>query len=475
MAEEQPVFNLSNLQAEFVQSKSRFCCAITGVGLGKTFMLLVKAWKHCENHKNALCLVIRKEFTDLQDSTIRDFGNYFGVKLDGKNNYTFGNGSVMMFRHGNENDLAVLKNVNLSFIGIEQGEEYENNVVFTWGRDRLRRKGTQTNQIAMICNSNGMDWVYDMFIKNATFTKDWSVDKTVLGKVVSTDEVYYSRAVVITDENGDDLEQKYECWTANSWLNAENLPRETLLDWQTQEVDAPNHFRRMILNKFDAFDDVDMVFTSENIQTALNVEFLYTRVNYDGLIMGVDVARGGDMCVTAFLRQVGPNHWEEEYYESWREKDTTASVGRILELKGKHNPSMMIVDGDGLGGPMIDQIRNVGIDCVEYRGGKVKDGYDNTRYANKTTQDAFNMKMLIEGNRLRVHKDIIPDMQLIKFTEGANRVKQLVPKDKLPRSPDHFDAVKMACSLVDDPAIHIQTTRSTQPRTAKAIEPFKWI
>jgi len=162
---DQPTFDLSSLQAEFIQSTSRFCCAITGVGLGKTFMLLVKAWNHCENHKDALALIIRKEFTDLQDSTIRDFGTYFGVKLDGKNNYTFSNGSVMMFRHGNENDLAVLKNVNLSFIGIEQGEEYENNVVFTWGRDRLRRKGTQTNQIAMICNSNGMDWVYDMFIK----------------------------------------------------------------------------------------------------------------------------------------------------------------------------------------------------------------------------------------------------------------------------------------------------------------------
>jgi len=231
----------------------------------------------------------------------------------------------------------------------------------------------------------------------------------------------------------------------------------------------------MILNKFDAFDDVDMVFTSSNIQNALHVDFMYTRVNYDGLIMGVDVARGGDLCVTAFLRQVGPNHWEEEYYESWQEKDTTASVGRILDLKGKHNPSIMVVDGDGLGGPMIDQIRSIGIQCVEYRGGKVKDGYDSTRYSNKTTQDAFFMKELIESNKLRVHQDVVPDMQLIKFTEGANRIKQLVPKDKLPRSPDHFDAVKMACSLVNDPAIYIQTTRSMQPRKAKPIEPYKFI
>jgi hypothetical protein len=327
----------------------------------------------------------------------------------------------------------------------------------------------------MICNSNGMDWVYDMFIKNATETIDYSVDKTVLGKVVSTDEVYYSRAIVITDENGDDLEQKYECWTANSWLNAENLPRETLLDWQTQEIDSPNHFRRMILNKFDAFDDVDMVFTSENIQTGLNVDFMYTRVNYDGLIMGVDVARGGDKCVAAFLRQVGPNHWEEEYYESWQEKDTTVSMARILTLRGKHHPSIMVVDGDGLGGPMVDSIRRNGIDCVEYRGGKVKDGYDKTRYANKTTEDAFFMKQLIEDNRLRIHQDVIPDMQLIKFSEGANKIKQLVPKEKLPRSPDHFDAVKMAASLVDDPAVHVETSRARQPRTVKPIHPFDYI
>jgi hypothetical protein len=230
----------------------------------------------------------------------------------------------------------------------------------------------------------------------------------------------------------------------------------------------------MILNKFDAFDDVDMVFTSADIQNALNVDFMYTRVNYDGLIMGVDVARGGDKCVAAFLRQVGPNHWEEEYYESWQERDTANSIGRILSLRGKHNPSVMVVDGDGLGGPMIDQIRANGIDCVEYRGGK-NQSYDKTRYSNQRTQDAFFMKQLIEDNRLRLDADVIPDMQLIKFTQGANAIKQLVPKDKLPRSPDHFDAVMMASSLVDDPAIHIQTTRRRQPSHAKGIEPFKFI
>jgi hypothetical protein len=217
-----------------------------------------------------------------------------------------------------------------------------------------------------------------------------------------------------------------------------------------------------------------MVYTSVNIQKALHVDFLYSKASYDGLIMGVDVAAGGDMCVAAFLRQVGPNHWEEEYYESWREKDTAISMGRILELKGKHNPSIMVVDADGLGKPMVDQIRSIGLDCVGYRGGKTKT-YDSTRYGNQTTQDAFFMKQLIVDDRLRIHRDLVSDMQLIKFTQNANKIKQLVPKEKLIRSPDHFDAVKMAASLVDDPAIHIQTTRSRQPRTAKAIEPFKWV
>jgi hypothetical protein len=436
-------------------------------------MLLLKAWRHCEQHPNALALIIRKEFTDLQDSTIRDFNRYFHKKLDGNKNYTFPNGSVMMFRHGNENDLSVLKNVNLSFVGIEQGEEYENDIVFSWARDRLRRQGSQINQIAMICNSNGMDWVYDLFIKKSDTVDDLSVIKKVLGREVSTDEFYYCRTVTI-EEEGEIHEQRYECWTANSWVNAENLPKETLLDWLTQEQDAPNHYRRMILNKFDAFDDVDTVFTSANIQTALNVEFLYTRAQYDGFIMAVDVARGGDDCVATFLKQVGPNHWEEDFFEKWKVRDTSYTVGRIMALRGQYNPSLLVVDGDGLGGPMIDQIRNNGIPCEEYRGGKTK-AYDSSRYANQRTEDAFKMKAMIEENRLRIKPETVPDMQLIKFTENANSVKQLVPKDKLPKSPDHFDAVMMAVANTDNPNVYKQTMTRRQPRQAKPINPWNFI
>ena len=69
-------------QEKFLQSAKRFPCFIGGIGTGKTYMLLLKIWRFCETFPNTRALVVRREYTDLRDSTMSDFRKYFEVEVD---------------------------------------------------------------------------------------------------------------------------------------------------------------------------------------------------------------------------------------------------------------------------------------------------------------------------------------------------------------------------------------------------------
>ena len=67
-------------QDAFMFSEARFSGIVAAVGSGKTFTGLLRAWNHCETYPKSLGLIVRKEFVDLKNSTIKDFEMNFGVK-----------------------------------------------------------------------------------------------------------------------------------------------------------------------------------------------------------------------------------------------------------------------------------------------------------------------------------------------------------------------------------------------------------
>ena len=151
-------------QDKFLFSKERYSCLIGGVGTGKTFVFLLKAWQICQENPGSLGLIVRREYTDLRDSTINDFEKYFGVKVkEQAKEYEFPNGSKIMFRHGDLTDKNVLKNINLTFFGIEQAEEYETSIIFDFLRDRLRQSENSCG--FLIANAAGHNWIYERFIE----------------------------------------------------------------------------------------------------------------------------------------------------------------------------------------------------------------------------------------------------------------------------------------------------------------------
>ena len=60
---------------------------------------------------------------DLRDSTLHDWKDWIGRPINGEKNVIYPNGSILMFRHGD--DLDALKNINLGGCLMVQAEEMD--------------------------------------------------------------------------------------------------------------------------------------------------------------------------------------------------------------------------------------------------------------------------------------------------------------------------------------------------------------
>src|SRR3990172_3090605 len=102
---------LEKFQGGFVKSAARFAAMVSAWGTGKTLCGILKVMRACEQYPNNLFVVFRKEYTDLRDSTIKDFEKYTGLKVDSSREVKLPNKSCIMFRHMEQ--LNNLQNINL--------------------------------------------------------------------------------------------------------------------------------------------------------------------------------------------------------------------------------------------------------------------------------------------------------------------------------------------------------------------------
>ena len=398
---------LNPYQAEFLDSKKRFPGLIAGIGTGKTFMFLLKIWQFCEFYKNSLALIVRKEFTDLKDSTMVDFEKYFNVKVNARKDYDFQNGSKIMFRHGAE--MNVLKNINLTLFGIEQAEEFEDDKQFIFLRDRLRNQSAPIRQGIIIANANGHNWVYDLWVRNKGNNPN------------------------------------FHCITARTFDNEHNLPKDFTDDLRRMEVEAPNHYRQYILNDFEVTDADDMLFELQDLNGSMAIEVEDAPVSET--VLGVDIARyGADKCVMVQLDKRLGKIWEVVKVDAWN-SDLMASTGRILDAIYRLKPDKVIVDGDGIGAGVVDRLREVGCKVIMFRGGAKSEKAKNMR-----SEAYFTMQEMIKTGYLKILNDenLIRELLTIRFSFTSKGERFIIPKEIMRKdnikSPDFADALMMACS-----------------------------
>jgi hypothetical protein len=150
------------------------------------------------------------------------------------------------------------------------------------------------------------------------------------------------------------------------------------------------------------------------------------------------------------------------------------STGKILALRSLWKPDVMVVDAQGMGEGVYWRIKENGIDVVGYRGGMNKDIKNKQRFTNRNAEDAFFVKEnLIGDSRLKIRPEVVAELQTVKFGYDSTGGKiKMIPKVKMTKSPDHWDALRMACSQVESIRVDSYQRKVKQPRVAKPMNPW---
>lgn len=318
-------YNLEPFQWEFYTALNRFPSIVAGVGTGKTMGGLFKCDLLSRFYKNNLSLIVRNKFTDLRDSTMKDFTRYTNKHIpQGTKESHYSNGSVTLFRHAKE--LSGLKNINVGCFYIEQGEEFPTDTQFTLLRTRLRREleidkeyweqlveafkkagqpiypflqsmhDNPLRQGMTICNANGHNWAWKKFIKSP--------------------------------------QKEYSCVQANSFDNEANLPPDFIADLRRMEIDSPTKFRQFVMNCHDEVD-LDACYWASRL-TELRKTGQIGIIKYDPsarVHLAADV--GLDCTAIWFFQLIGQKKHFIDYYENTGK--FADHYARILDEKKRDN------------------------------------------------------------------------------------------------------------------------------------------
>ncbi len=282
-----------DFQGRFFNAKNRFPAFIGGWGSGKTMWALMKGIYLSQEYENNLGVIVRSKFTDLRDSTMKDFTTWTHKTIpQGTKEANYSNGSKIYFRHAKE--LSGLQNVNLGWFYIEQAEEFPTSTQFDLLRGRLRRILTpkpkiQEQLLNVISKYTGLmalkevvnDWQFlnkraiDKNGKNILhpelkdnpnikeedkYMKERDVAELAL---VEELDIVLRQGMVIANANGHNWcwkmfikspQEHYTCVQATGFDNARNLPADTLADWAAMRHNSPTKFRQYVMNCHDEVD-----------------------------------------------------------------------------------------------------------------------------------------------------------------------------------------------------------------------------
>ena len=266
-------------QDGFFTSQKRFPAMIAAWGTGKTMCAILKGYILSKAFKNNLGLIVRKNFTDLRDSTLKDFEKYTGLKVpQHTKEIHLPNGSTIMFRHGDE--ISGLQNINLGWAYIEQAEEFDSDDIFQMLRGRLRRdlepdegvwddkffrigdrykpyiEAVQRNkmqQCFIIANANGHNWCWQYWIK-----KDIpKIKDDILKELSAESNISESELMAMTSVD------QYDYFGATTFENRENLPDSFIADLMKLKVESPEKYEQYVLNSHEAFDVIGSYFAKK--------------------------------------------------------------------------------------------------------------------------------------------------------------------------------------------------------------------
>ena len=180
------------------------------------------------------------------------------------------------------------------------------------------------------------------------------------------------------------------------------------------------------------------------------------------IICGVDVARSLSGDSTVFVFRQGQKLLD---IVSFKTADTMEVVARLSDAFAKYKPTVIYGDATGVGGPVMDRCRQMGLPVVDVMVGSKSS--DPLQYANLRTQLWGEMRTWLADAAIPDHYDLKRGLREMTWGYTGKMAMQLTSKKNLKSkgigSPDHADAL----SLTFYDSIHSVRRRNTFARPIK--------
>ena len=188
------------------------------------------------------------------------------------------------------------------------------------------------------------------------------------------------------------------------------------------------------------------------------------------LLMGVDPARyGDDSAVIAYRKGRDATEIAYERFKSCSVTELAEYVARGIE---KYNPDGVFVEGDGVGGGVVDVLKQAG-----YRVTEVKTGggaQDKAMYGNHRTEMWGRMRDWLPSGSLPDLSVLADDLCAPMYDFTLKGQLKLEPKEKMKKrghaSPDYADALAMTFSRLVSRRDEVVSRRFSRKRVAQDVE-----
>ena len=435
---------LTRHQTRFITSDADYLGFIGGWGSGKTEAGILKIMELADETPDNLLLICRKEYTDLRDSTMKDFQTYTGLTIGSNKDCKLPDkiidgelikGSTIMFRHASE--LDILKNTNLGGFLMEQIEEFETDDQFTYLCGRVRRDGVKRYGRMVIGNTDGENWVWRLFKKDAD--KNGLTILRLLHPITGIKQDFKFELIEGTT---------FEC-------NPDHLPPVYIANLAVIKDKAPAVYNRFVLNSWLVTDTINSLFKMEWIKRAID-GLIIPYVGKTKRIIACDPAgNGGDLCVAYGFENNKMISVDKGGQEIWQQTDATnsgavISATKLVTMKEQLKANLIALDTCGFGAGIADVLDSMGQPVLRLNGAEKSskpERYLNLRaemYAYLADQlsehriGLINDELLIEElNKTRFEVKKVQQWFLMKIEDKAEL------KLRLSRSNDREDACVM--------------------------------
>ena len=207
----------------------------------------------------------------------------------------------------------------------------------------------------------------------------------------------------------------------------------------------PELVRAYVEGSWDDLEGSDTLIQHSWVLKCINGHVRYAQ---DRRVTACDVARFGND-ETVIYNLIDNKISGEKIYGM---KDAVYTAGEILSMAHKNNSHLIAIDGDGMGGPVVDMVRSLikgnqeKIEVMEIRS-SVR-ATQETRYENSRSEMWHYAASLFYEQEISIHDDpiLIGQLSSIKYSHtGAGGRLKLEPKaeckKRLERSPDRADTL----------------------------------